>query len=424
MKPWSFPLTPLKPATKRVDHHTLIMSDITQQGELQFKSGEDSVYPIQFSVHERLSMPFVARITARSPKVDLALKNIVGFSAGLRVAAGAGMHVWTGVVRNMELVKASTYSADHSTFYLEIVPNFWLLSQRRGHRIFQHKSCEEIVTEILKEWDIEHEFRLRDKHDTYEYRVQYGESDLAFVSRLLEEDGITYFFDSASGKKQVTRVVFQERPRRSLTRRVNFHDAPPDVEVGPWVTKLHVGQASRTGKMTHIDFDFRRPDSELKADYQSTLSTEPEKTWEQYIYSPGGFLIDNAPAGGDTPRSRVTRASRGTSSQAGKTAVQRALEAAQFKRRFVDFESNVVDLSPADHIMVTGNPTHPRADVADKDLLIVETNTLGNHIGDVVLLGTAVFEGRPLSNSATHPQAGRRRRAERYRGGTAWRGDL
>ncbi len=367
-----------------------------RQAELQFKkAGEDSLYPIQFSVHEQISQPWVARITARSEKMDIPLHHLVGFSAGLRATAGTKNITWTGVVRTMELVKASKFSFEHSTYYLEIVPNLWLLSQRRGHRIFQHKTTEEIVTAILKEWDIAFEWRLRDEHATHEYRVQYGESDLGFISRLLEEEGIAYHFDQGSGQKQITKVILQEQPRRGGTRRLRYHDSVPDTHVGFWATKLHVAQASRSGNATQVDFDFRRPDTVLSAGHTSEVSSAPEKSWEQYLYSPGGFLIDNAAGAGDTPAADIKSVARHEQA-AGKSKVKKMLEAMQFKRRFVDFETNMLDLSPGMHFLVDGTPTHPRADIHEQEMMIVESSAVGNATGEFVLLATAVFDDDPF----------------------------
>lgn len=367
-----------------------------RHAELQFKSGEDSLYPVQFSINERISTPWVARITARSEKMDIPIHHLVGFSAGLRATVGDRAITWTGVVRNIELVKAAGYTFEHSTYYLEIVPNLWLLSQRRGHRIFQHKTTEQIVTEILKEWDIDHEWNLRDDHPTHEYRVQYGESDLAFISRLLEDDGIAYFFHQGDAQTRITKVIFQERPRRSGSRRVRYHDAVPDTHVGWWVTKLHVAQASRSGNATYVDFDFRRPDSELKANHESAVSSDPEKSWERYLYSPGGFLIDNAPGGGETPVADDKSVAR-HDQDSGEALAQRTLQSLQFKRRFVEFESNALDMGPGEHFIIDGNPTHPRADIHERDLMVIESNALGNATGEFVLLATAVFEDDPFT---------------------------
>jgi type VI secretion system secreted protein VgrG len=373
------------------------MSDEHRHLELQFKAKKkvDTLYAVQFSIHERLSQPWVARITARSPEFDIPLHHIVGFSAGMRATVGPRTFTWTGVVRNMELVRASR-TRTHSTYYLELVPNLWLLSKRRGHRIFQHKTTEEIVTEILKEWAIEFQWNLRDEHPTHEYRVQYGESDLAFISRLLEEDGIAYHFDQKEqGKERLTRVLFQERPRRGGTHRLQFHDSVPDQHVGFWATKLHVGQASRSGNATLYDFDFRRPDQKLKSDYASEVSNDPEKKREQYLYSPGGFLIDNAPGGGDTPVADDKSVARHNDDRA-KALAKQAVQAMQFKRRFVEFETNNLELNPGQHVLLDGNP-HPRADIHEQDMMIVESNALGNASGEFQMLVTAVFDKDPFT---------------------------
>src|SRR5262249_50099686 len=111
-----------------------------QRFKLEFEKGEDSLTVYEFTVHERISTPFELHIVARSPKEDIDLEQIVGFSAGLAYRSeDLEVVAWTGVCSHMEQVQAETSTSGLSTYRLTIVPPFWLLSQRRGHRIFQHQ---------------------------------------------------------------------------------------------------------------------------------------------------------------------------------------------------------------------------------------------------------------------------------------------
>src|SRR5262249_1448370 len=144
-----------------------------------------------FSIKESLCGLFSASLVARSPHEEIDLETIVGKAAMFRVVSGlAHAHrdtrVWSGVCSGMELLR--TEPAGLSTYALTIVPRAWLLTQRHNHRLFQHQSIPEIVGKILDEWKIAHQDRIeQDRYPKLELRVQYGESDYAFVSRLLEE---------------------------------------------------------------------------------------------------------------------------------------------------------------------------------------------------------------------------------------------
>jgi type VI secretion system secreted protein VgrG len=87
-------------------------------------------------------------------------------------------------------------------YRLHVVPRLWLLTLSRNCRIFQEKDVKDIVGEVLG--DISHRFDCTGAFPKREFTVQYRETDFAFVSRLLEEEGIFYFFEhSDSGHKLV-----------------------------------------------------------------------------------------------------------------------------------------------------------------------------------------------------------------------------
>src|SRR5689334_8942138 len=125
--------------------------------ELSFANGESSLSVRRFSLHETISAPFVLSIWARSEHATVDLEALVGHGAGLRIVSGMvhskhNARSWTGVCSHMEQVQAEPSGL--STYYLRIVPRLWLLTQRRGYRIFQHLSIPEIVKKLLAEWSI------------------------------------------------------------------------------------------------------------------------------------------------------------------------------------------------------------------------------------------------------------------------------
>src|SRR5947209_7121891 len=84
-------------------------------------------------------------------------------------------------------------------YRLEVVPKFWLLTRRKQSRIFQYQTVPEILRKVLSNLDdgtapFRLTWELKGSYEQREYCVQYRESDFAFVSRLMEEEGIYYFF--------------------------------------------------------------------------------------------------------------------------------------------------------------------------------------------------------------------------------------
>src|SRR2546429_2846591 len=85
-----------------------------------------------------------------------------------------------------------------TAYHLEIVPQFWLLTRRSQSRIFQHITIPDILKNVLDGLDVT--FEIQGTFHPRDYCVQYRESDFNFASRLMEEEGIFYYFKHDNGK--------------------------------------------------------------------------------------------------------------------------------------------------------------------------------------------------------------------------------
>lgn len=201
-----------------------------------------------------------------------------------------------------------------TNYRMEVVPHVWLLTRRTQSRIFQQISIPDILKKVLDglpvKWDIQGSFDKRD------YCVQYRESDFAFASRLMEEEGIYYYF--AHGNDKVEMVVANTPLGHidvPIEPKIIFEDVRggirPDVRVTSWEKVQEV----RSGQVTLWDHCFELPHQKLDADKQLQdsvkVGTVAHKLklsgitdgLELYDY-PGGYAqrydgID--PGGGDRP---------------------------------------------------------------------------------------------------------------------------
>ncbi|MFS8067065.1 MAG: contractile injection system protein, VgrG/Pvc8 family, partial [Byssovorax sp.] len=166
-----------------------------------------------------------------------------------------------------------------STYELTLVPALWLLSQRRGNRLFQHVSIPDIVDRVLAEWSLVPVWRIaRDQYPRLELRVQYGESDLDFVRRLLEEAGISFYF--ADDLEKGSQLVFHDDPQGNTLRvglPIPFLDSPGQAQAGEleFVSEVRVGHQVRPGRFTLRDMDFRRPRRPIRRAATSSTTTRP-----------------------------------------------------------------------------------------------------------------------------------------------------
>jgi type VI secretion system secreted protein VgrG len=147
----------------------------------------------------------------------------------------------------------------------EIVPRAWLLTQRRGSRIFQELSVPQILMEVLGGVpDLAFEMQLQGDFPPRDYVVQYRESDFDFASRLMEEEGIYYFFEhTAAGHTMVLANTPQGHPDLPGAFRY-LRGAPGPVQPGS-ILSWEKTQAIRAGKYTLWDHSFELPGRNLEA---------------------------------------------------------------------------------------------------------------------------------------------------------------
>ncbi len=86
-------------------------------------------------------------------------------------------------------------------FQAEIVPKLWLLTKKVRSRVFQHIAVPDIIRLVFAGLDVNYD--ITGTYHPRDYCVQYRESDFAFASRLMEEEGIYYFFKHSDGSHQM-----------------------------------------------------------------------------------------------------------------------------------------------------------------------------------------------------------------------------
>ena len=364
--------------------------------ELTFGCGESSLSVRRFSVHESISGMFTVSVWARSESPSIDLEAIIGQPASLRVVSGwafakqGGARLWSGIVSSIEQVQAvQPTSGAHqlSTYSLRIVPFLWTLTQRRNYRIFQHLSVPDIIDELLDGWGIERSWDIdRGKYPKLEYRVQYGESDFAFFSRMLEEAGISYTFpdDDAQGST----LTFSDKLESGIPRpgsALPYVDNPNQESEMEFVSAVRLSYGVRPGAYTIRDHDFRKPTFELFG--EAPKASGQEAKYEQYHYEPGGFLVEGG-KGGDTPVADdkgVARHEQGF----GKVRAERMLGGGRVDRRIVTFDTNTIDLWPGQIFAID---RHPHTDITDSTkLLVTEFTVEGTPEGEWSMSGQAVF---------------------------------
>lgn len=248
---------------------------------------EDVLLPEGFSGEEALSSPFMFTVdlVSEDPEIDGEALLRSNFRIELDLPDG-GTRSIHGIVRRF--VQRGR-ERDLTSYRAEVVPWLWFLSLRRDSRIFQEKDVVGIVEEVFQDQGYsDFEIRCTRSYEPREYTVQYRESNLNFVSRLLEDEGIFYFFEHSESKHVLVLAddMSAIKPCEGQPEARMYSAPTPDEDV---VVSLEREHSVHSGVVTQGDYDYLQPSLTLRS---TVTGDEPE---EIYDY-PTGF---DAPDGGD-----------------------------------------------------------------------------------------------------------------------------
>jgi type VI secretion system secreted protein VgrG len=233
----------------------------------------DAFTVLSFRGREETSHPFAFRLRARAASLDLE-RELVGSPAVLVIHGRDRSRSIAGLVASarMETVLAN---GDGAVYRIKLVPRLAALAHTRNSRIFQERSVPQIVAAVLDHHRVDHAWKVRREYPPRTYCVQYQESDLDFVQRLLAEEGIFYAIDTSGEAGEAPRDVvvladdaaaYEPIPGASALR---FHEADGLSQGREAIESLSFRRAVRPGASLLAGFDFRRPQLRLTADASS-----------------------------------------------------------------------------------------------------------------------------------------------------------
>jgi type VI secretion system secreted protein VgrG len=159
--------------------------------------GADALLLDSFQGVEAISQPFKFSLSMRSANTGLDPALIIGASVTVKFSLPAGpVRYFNGIVSRF--MHAGGDKA-FSSYSAEMVPSLWLLTLSRDRVIYQNKTAADIIKAVLGEFGVTFDAQLTGTYGSREYCVQYDETALEFISRLMEEEGIFYFFTFRNG---------------------------------------------------------------------------------------------------------------------------------------------------------------------------------------------------------------------------------
>jgi type VI secretion system secreted protein VgrG len=243
--------------------------------------GEDVLLLEGVSGSESISTPYYYTLDLISENAAVAAADVLRTPVTVTIKATGGDRFIHGIVRSFTQLGRS----DELTSYrAEVVPWLWFLSLSNDCKIFQNLSVPDIVEQVFQGLGYkDFQNKLVKSYPKRLFCVQYRETHLNFVSRLLEEEGSFYFFEHSKGKHLLTLAddnsAVKPCPVQAVVRMA--------TTAGPWqdedvVTACECEDAVHTGKVTLRDYDPQQPTLQLES---SVAGEQPE---EAYHY-PGKY---------------------------------------------------------------------------------------------------------------------------------------
>ncbi|VWC75861.1 Rhs element Vgr protein [Burkholderia contaminans] len=242
---------------------------------------------------DELGRLFEFRIEALADSHSLSLKDMLGKPVTVRIEQqDLSTRYLNGIVARASL--SGRRAERYYGYELIVRPWLWLATRRSDCRIFQNKTVPEIVQEVLSTYGFPIENHLAESYVPRDYCVQYNETDAAFVSRLMEFEGIYFWFRHA-----------EDTHTLMLGDAMSSHTVLPGYETIPYIARdrtaiadeEHIdgwlpAQAVSVGRHQTTDYDYTKPRADLSSqkvdprghDHDSFASFE----W------PGGYR-DDAP---------------------------------------------------------------------------------------------------------------------------------
>jgi type VI secretion system secreted protein VgrG len=242
------------------------------------------------TVTEQLGQPFEIDLELLSPDENIDFDQLLGkeITLGVGLDSGSSRYFHAFIAEFGQVGRLGEYA----TYRARAVPWLWFLTRTANCRIFQSKSVPEIIKQVFRDRGYTSiKDALTKTYRTREYCVQYRETDFNFVQRLMEEEGIYYFFthtesthtlvlaDSYSGHSQYPdygTIEYFPPSDNAIREKDHIHD---------WQRQRNV----QPGKYVVMDYDFQKPRAVLKTQYVQKRDF-PKSDSEVFDY-PGGFIV-------------------------------------------------------------------------------------------------------------------------------------
>lgn len=248
---------------------------------LESPLGEDVLLPTGVTGVERISALFEFKISVLSSKETIKPGDLLGQEVTLSMAKpGGDRRIVHGIVT--AFAGGATTRSGYRIHDLIVAPKLWVLTRVSDYKVFQKMTAIDIIESILGDHSVAFKKSLQSDCAEREYCVQFGETDLEFVERLLDEEGIFYYFvHETSGHKLVLCDNAGGYPDCAQST-VQYRHGVEGVSDA--ASSLSLGAQLTDAKYAFRDYDFETPKTMIDGDSKSSLDPASGKTWEHFVY--------------------------------------------------------------------------------------------------------------------------------------------
>lgn len=247
--------------------------------------GDDALILLSFNGEEAISELFEFQLNLASQNLNITANEIVGNPVDLWIRLNDGSQRFINTYIN-RFTAGPMYAEGYRSYLATAVPWLWFLSLNQDSRIFQGKTVLQVLEDIFQLYPLANfEIKCMKQYPENDYCVQYQESDLAFINRLMQEYGIFYYFTHEAGKHTLVINDDASEYKNCIESTITHTESELSVDhVHNWEHKFQF----ISGKWTQKDFNFESPNTDLLTSSPTVLDLPDVDKYEKFRY-PGGY---------------------------------------------------------------------------------------------------------------------------------------
>jgi type VI secretion system secreted protein VgrG len=260
--------------------------------ELSTPLGKDLLFR-ELRGREELGRPSAFELSALSTRADIKPSDLLGKSITVKLElVKGGFRYFNGYVTRFS---QGTILGKYYEYQMTVNAWLWFLTRTADCKIFQEKTAPEIIKEVFGDHKMAiFEDALSGSYAKREYTVQYRETDFAFVSRIMEEEGIYYYFEHKDGKHTL-KLVDSESGHKKLENKASIAYYPPGRALHgneEYIQSFRQAQRIEPGTVATRSFDFTKPKADLGVKAQN-MQQHQSADYEIYDFQGDYVLADN-----------------------------------------------------------------------------------------------------------------------------------